>query len=100
MHSFLAGFMGLFMSMGAFFHGGASFHNPANQPQPAQQVNVTGTPSGMMRFGFRRNPPQGERPFFGIVTNISGSTLTIQMQNRMGMGAEQNNIAQSLIITL
>src|SRR5476651_450408 len=81
MHNFFAGMMGMFMGITSLFHGGGGLpHTQANV-----QANLSGTPgasaSGMMRRGMRL--PNGERPFFGMVTNVNGSTLTVQMQGRM-----------------
>ena len=87
MHDLFSGLMGFFLGIGGFFHGGAAVHSSINQPQPSQQVNTIGTPSGIMNrgygFGHKKNLPNGERPFLGTVTNVNGSTLTIQGQGRM-----------------
>ena len=86
MHNIFAGILGFFLSIGSIFHGGA---NPpvSNVPQ-IPRTNVSGTPAaagnGGYGFGQGRNLPQGERPFFGTVTGVSGSTLTIQTQGRRG----------------
>lgn len=100
MHSLLAGIMGFFMGISSFFHGSQSTPPPAIQPQTVQQsTNAdTATPSGTMRHGFGKNMqlPAGERPFFGTVTNVNGSTLTVQMQRGMRpMGPNSNSISPS-----
>ncbi len=100
MHSLLAGIMGFFMGITSFFHGGQSTQPPTNQPQIVQQsTNAdTATPSGTMKHGFGKNMqlPAGEKPFFGIVTNVNGSTLTVQMQRGMRpMGPNSNGASPS-----
>ncbi|HUD44653.1 MAG TPA: hypothetical protein VMR41_03880 [Patescibacteria group bacterium] len=93
MHNFIAGLMGFFVGVTSVFHGGAM--PPANHPQTVVQANVSGTPatsSGAMRRGFGSrgfgrgvNIPVGEKPFFGTVTAVSGSILTIQTQPTIRM---------------
>ena len=85
MHKLFAAFMGVFASIGTFFHGG----QPANS-QSTNKPAVYGTaasPSGSMRWekGNKMHIPQGERPFFGTVTAVTGSTLTVTMQRPMMM---------------
>lgn len=83
MHNFIAGLMGLFMGLSSFFHGGHGLHAHTNQTQTNQQASGTASPSGMIQRGFGRgrgmNLPVGQRPFFGTVTAVNGSTLTVQM---------------------
>lgn len=109
MHNFLAGFMGFFVGVTSMFHGGAT-PPPMNHTPSTQQANVSGTPaspSGMMyanRKGDREgmNLPQGERPFFGTVTNVNGSVLTVQMQGMMFrpmMRHPQTTITPTLTLT-
>jgi hypothetical protein len=89
MQSIVAGMMGFFLSITSIFTGGAK---PVVTPQPAavQQVQGASTSSGTTRG----NLPQGEQRFFGTVTNVNGSTLTVQMQGRPGGAA-----AKSITVT-
>lgn len=87
MHSLFAGLMGIFASVGTFFHGG----QPAKQPMMnGVYMNTTATVSGTITPGYERGGrgmmnTNGERPFFGIVTAVSGSTITIGMQRPIMM---------------
>lgn len=84
--------MGFFVGLTSMFHGGAT-PPPMNHTPSTQQANISGTPassSGMMYMhgkgrGGKMQLPAGEKPFFGTVTNVSGSTLTVQMGGMMGM---------------
>jgi hypothetical protein len=84
MHTFLSAFMGFFMGITSFFHGGGGAM-PAHNP-PSQQANMprTASSSGMFRHrngrGMMMKLPAGERAFFGNVTAVNGSTLTVQRQ--------------------
>lgn len=86
MHNLFAGVFGIFAGIATFFHGGAAIaHSPATHMQTVQQASTSGTqasPSGLMkkREGWDAKLPQGERPFFGTVTAVNGSTLTVQMR--------------------
>lgn len=84
MHGLFAGLMGIFAGFTTFFHGGHILPPSANQAQTVQQTNISGTPaspSGTMknRFGREMKLPTGERPFFGTVTVVNGSTLTLAL---------------------
>lgn len=87
MHSFLAGIMGFLMGITSIFYGGNATTPHANRPQTGQQLTVSDmpVPTGTMGGGFGPGSRgvkllTGERPFFGTVTAVSGSTLTIQIQ--------------------
>jgi hypothetical protein len=79
MHNFFAGFTALIMGVGSFFHMGQGL--PAHQQNTQRVINAT--PSAFMERGFGRddgeNLPVGQRPFFGVVTAVNGSTLTVQI---------------------
>lgn len=90
MHSLIAGFMGFFMGFGGFFHGGASVPHNANQAQITQQASISGMPrfgrGGKRGFGDdpgRMGLQDDEQRFFGLVTAVNGSTITVQMQGMM-----------------
>ncbi|HWY79687.1 MAG TPA: hypothetical protein VNW29_04995 [Candidatus Sulfotelmatobacter sp.] len=97
MHNFFAGLMGFFMGFGSFFHGGHGLPIHVNQTQSTQQATASGTPdsssSGMMERGFGHgkgmNLPIGQRPFFGTVTTVNGSKITVQMV-MLGRGFRMN----------
>lgn len=57
-----------------------------NTNQPGSNQNPR--PSGMHGFGKGQfgNMPSGSKPIFGLVTAVSGNTLTIQRQSRNGSG--------------
>lgn len=99
MHNLLAGFMGFFVGVTSLFHGGAT-PPPMNHTASMQQANISGTPassSGMMRRSGKMNLPQGEKPFFGTVTAVNGSTLTVQMMWMMGSGPMHMRRTQTTI---
>lgn len=114
MQHFFSGLMGFFVGLGAFFHGGQGLPPKSTQVQSIQQAQLSSTPapSGMMQrrygAGRRMNLPSGERPFFGTVTMINGSSLTIQIafpQRRMWINPSITptitpGAVQSLIINL
>lgn len=83
MNNIFAGIMGILMSISAVFHTGAIAHT--NHPSTIQEASVSATPapSGYIHRGFGhgrgKSMINGLRPFFGTVTSVNGSTLTIQM---------------------
>ena len=100
MHGLLAGFMGFLMGATSFFHGGPGTTPHNYRTNTTAQTNISGTPapapSGMMRgrFGQGRggmNLPGGERPFFGTVTTVNGSTLTLETQMGIMMRGGQGD---------
>ncbi|HSW97342.1 MAG TPA: hypothetical protein VLF89_05960 [Candidatus Saccharimonadales bacterium] len=101
MHNLFAGLLGLFASIGTFFHGG----QPAQQPMMNVYMNTTATPSGSITPGYGkggqgRMNTNGERPFFGTVTAVNGSTITIEMQGFMRMmRSPDDSVTPTITIT-
>lgn len=86
MHKLFAGLTGIFMGIGALFHGGQGMPTHVNQSPASSQATISGSlrPSGMpYGRGKGMQLPNGERPFFGTVTAVNGSTLTVQMMMSM-----------------
>jgi hypothetical protein len=82
MHNFFAGLMGLIVGFGSFFH---PIHGVHSSLEPTQEASISATPipSGFLHRGGGRGKGMsfrnGQRPFFGTVTTINGSTLTVQL---------------------
>lgn len=92
MHNLLAGLMGILASFSSFFHGG----QPAGQPM-MNTVTHSATVSGTITQGVGRGDGRagmmnqnGERPFFGTVTGVNGSTITVEMQRPLMMMRQAN----------
>ena len=85
--------MGIFASIGTFFHGG----QPAKQQMMnSVYMNTTASGSANVTPGYGKGGrgmmnTNGERPFFGTVTAVSGSTITIQMQGMIRMMRPEND---------
>ncbi len=87
MHNFFSGLIGLFVGLGAFFHGNSVLPIQHTQPQMLREAsnsaNVNLNPSGYMRSGEFGNEHlasmSGQRPFFGKVTEVNGSTITVTL---------------------
>jgi hypothetical protein len=92
MHNLFAGLMGIFMGLGSFFHGGAATHHA----QLRVQANVSGTPeaspSSMMSRDRFEKLPAGERPFYGTVTAVNGSTLTVSLVRGLHLGDDKRTV--------
>ena len=103
MHSLFAGLMGLFVGLGSFFHGGQGVPAHIQQTSTVQQASSSGAPaatgSGHRMFGRGRKLPNGEKPFFGTVTAVNGSALTVQMQWPMRPN-QQAATPKTLTVTL
>ncbi len=89
MNNILGGIIGFFISLTSLFHGvngvAASTHSPIKSPP---QVNISTNSStsadkrDIVNYDQRKNLPAGEKPFFGTIESINGSTLTIRTQFR------------------
>jgi hypothetical protein len=85
MQNVLSGLLGFFMGFGSLFHGGQGLPVHQTPSQTNQQAPISGTPassSGMMREK-EIHIPAGDKGFFGTVTAINGSKLTLQTQRGM-----------------
>lgn len=98
MNHLFAGFMGILASFGSFFHSG----QPTHQVE-VNNVNHSATVSGTMNPGMGRGDEQrgmmnqnGERPFFGTVTGVSGSTITVEMQRPIMMRQANPSITPTI----
>jgi len=106
MHNLLAGLMGFFVGLGSFFHGGQGMPAQIHQNKTVQQASSSGTasPSGTFNRegGEMRKLPAGEKLFFGTVTAVNGSTLTVQMQRPMrpSQPSITPSISQTQTVTL
>lgn len=91
MNGLFAGFMGLFASFGSFFHGGDLPKHPMmNNIVASTTVTPSRTITPGVRRGDRDGMMNGQRPFFGTVTAVSGSTITLQMQRPMMLFRQAN----------